>query len=146
MTLAKFEKHDVLGAGMEIPGAAGGLREPLKLDPLELRLEETCYVIMKLKVTRIRFDPVKDSDGGLTRVHSMEVVEAGFVDKDIAEEQLEETRRRLEEKKILDDAAAGTPQLPLDTPARKPRQTEEQRAALEAAAPFDPRLVPSNAG
>jgi hypothetical protein len=142
----KFEKHDVLSAGMEIPGAAGGLREPLKLDPIELALEESCFVVMQLKVNKVRFDPVKDADGGLTRVHVMEVVEAAFVDKDVVGEQLEETRRRIVERKKLEDDAKGTPQLPLDEAAStKPhKQTAEERIAEDAARPFPaPSLVPS---
>jgi hypothetical protein len=131
MSLSKFERHDVLSAGMEIPGAAGGLREPLKLDPVEMHLEAECYVVMRLRTTKIRFDPIKDSDGALTRVHVMEVVEAAFVDGDIVEEQLAETRRRIGERKKLEDEAKGTPQLPLDEAASsKPRQTREQAKAV----------------
>jgi hypothetical protein len=145
MTLTAFEAHDVLSVGIEIPGAAGGLRDPLKLDPVEMALESTCVVILKLSVSKVRFDPIKDTDGGLTRVHVMNVVEAAFADEGAVESILAETRRRVEEQKKLDDEAKGTPQLPLDEAAStKPhRKTAEERIAEDAARPFDPSLVPS---
>jgi hypothetical protein len=142
----KFEKHEVLSAGMEIPGAAGGLREPLKLDPVELPLEGRCYVVMELVVTKIRFDPVKDSDGALTRVHVMSVEKAAFVDGDVVTEQLAETQRRIVERRKAEDEAKGTPQLPLDEAAstKPPRKTAEERIAEDAARPFPmPSLQPS---
>lgn len=128
---------------MEIPGAAGGLREPLKLDPVEMHLEAECYVVMRLRTTKIRFDPIKDTDGGLTRVHVMEVVEAAFVDGDVVQEQLVETRRRIEERKKAEDEAKGTPQLPLDEAASsKPaKKTADERLAEDATRPFEPSLV-----
>lgn len=137
MTMTKFERRDVLGAGIEIPGAAGGLREPLKLDPVEMHIEETCIVILKLSVAKVRFDPIKDTDGGLTRVHVMNVVEAAFADEGAVKDILEETRHRIAEAK-------GTPELPLDEAAStKPRQTHEQAKAVTEDS--DPLASPSPA-
>lgn len=140
MTLGRFEKRDVKNAGMEIPGAAGGLREPLRVSPVELHLDETCVVIMKLAVEKIRFDPVKDDeDRRVTRVHVMRVVESSFVDESVVASILEETRKRIEEQRALDEAAAGTPQLPLGNgaaPDEPRRKSAEERLAEDAARPF----------
>ena len=121
-------------------------------------LESTCVVIMKLAVTKVRFDPIKDTDGGLTRVHVMSVVEASFADEAVVKPILEATRARLVEQKALDDAANGTPQLPLGTtPATVPdapstdkatgrRKTAEERLAEDAARPFSPPSQQDSAG
>lgn len=75
--LDPFEGEPVSSAGMEIPGAAGGLREAMKLDPVQLHKGQRVIVVLDTTVEKIRFDPLKDSDGW-KRVHILGV-EQGLI-------------------------------------------------------------------
>lgn len=75
--LDPFEGLPVSSAGMEIPGAAGGLREAMKLDPVQLHKGQRVIVVLDTTVDKIRFDPLKDSDGW-KRVHVL-AVEQGLI-------------------------------------------------------------------
>jgi len=93
--LAPFEGRDVISAGIEIPDASGGLKEPLKAEPVELGLNQEVFVVMRLAVRKVRFDEVKDTDA-LTRTHIMRTVEATFIDGDTVMQALDEQRFRIE--------------------------------------------------
>lgn len=115
--LEPFEGIDVLSAGVEMPNAAGGLREALDLAPRELHHGEEGYMVLHWKVRKVRFDPVKDEDG-LQRVHVLDVDQAAFTDderviKRLAEQATEISRRRAQQE--LDEArAAGADDNTLD--------------------------------
>jgi hypothetical protein len=109
--LDPFEGQPVLSVGMEIPGAAGGLRESMKLDPVQLHKGERVYVVLETTVDKIRFDPVKDSDGwkrvhvlaaeSLVREH-LDGLKARVAERDAA---AAEAKRRESGEFTLDEAA-----------------------------------------
>lgn len=94
-TLDPFEGQDVLSVGIEIPGAAGGLREALKIDPVQLHKGDKAYVLLETTTDKIRFDPVKDSDG-LKRVHILAVEQGMLVDESLVRDHLDRQRERVE--------------------------------------------------
>lgn len=94
--LGKFEGAEVLGVGIEIPSAAGGLRDALRIDPLVMHRNEERLVLLRCTVGKIRFDPVKDTKG-VTRVHVLDTSEATIVDGEVFEEALAAQRTRIEE-------------------------------------------------
>lgn len=94
--LQPFEGKLVLNSAVEIPNAAGGLREPMQFEPRELHHDEEVYVVLRSKVRKVRFDPIKDTDA-LTRVAVLDVVEGMFVDADLVAKHLAEQRARLAE-------------------------------------------------
>lgn len=98
-TLTPFEGKDVLAAAIEIPNAAGGLREAMAIDPQEYHHGERRYVVLELDCTKVRFDPVKDT-GGLRRVHVFSATGATFVDADLVAKHVEAQRERIEAAKI----------------------------------------------
>lgn len=106
MDLTPFEGRDTEAVGIEIRNAAGGLNEALSVDPAEWHRDEEVTVVLRCNVDKIRFDPVKDSDGN-RRVHILTANAATVVDGDIVKEQLEEQQRRIEEAK-------GVERLPFD--------------------------------
>ena len=119
--LSQFEGNDVSKAGIEIPGAGGGLRDALDIEPRELHHTQEVYVVLHLATKKIRFDPIKDSDGALMRVHVMDVLNATFVDRDLVNKQLTEQRQRVELAKREAEVEEGKPELPFAdavTPAR----------------------------
>lgn len=104
--LSKFEGREVLGVGLEIKNAAGGLNEALAVDPAEWRHGQQVDVVLRCEVVKVRHDEVKDTDG-LRRVHVLSATEATVIDADEVEEALERQRIRLEE-------AAGVHRLDLE--------------------------------
>jgi hypothetical protein len=105
--LGEFEGLPVLAVGIELPGAAGGLRDPLRVDPLILHGGEQAFATFELVTNKVRFDPVKVDDVliGWTRVHVMGVENATFVDENLVRDQLDEMARRVAERKEADEAA-----------------------------------------
>lgn len=93
--LDPFEGQPVLSVGMEIPGAAGGLRESMKLDPVQLHKGQRVYVVLETTVDKIRFDPVKDSDGW-KRVHVLNAEQGMIVDADLVQAHLDEQKARIQ--------------------------------------------------
>lgn len=100
--LGSFEGLPVLEVGSEIPSAAGGLREPLKVAPLILHGDDVAFATFELKAGKIRHDPVynKDDDTlkGWRRVHVLVVLTATFVDEELVREQLDEMAARVTER------------------------------------------------
>jgi hypothetical protein len=94
--LDPFEGQPVLSVGIEIPGAAGGLRDALKIDPVQLRHGEKAYVLLETTTDKIRFDPDKDEDGW-KRVHVLAVEQGMLVDADLVADHLATQRARIAE-------------------------------------------------
>lgn len=111
--LADFEGSPVRQSGIEIPGAAGGLRDPMKIDPRAFHKGEKVYVVLECLVDKVRFDPIdKDAPAGdQRRVHVFSVEGATIVDGELVEEHLAAQRAKIERAK---DAAKGQGRLPTD--------------------------------
>jgi hypothetical protein len=109
--LADFEGLAVRQSGIEIPGAAGGLRDPMKIDPQAFRKGERVYVVLECLVDKVRFDPIDHSEpaGDQRRVHVFSVQAATIVDGELVQDHLEAQRVRIERAK---DAARGQAKLP----------------------------------
>lgn len=123
-TLDPFEGQPVLSVGIEIPGAAGGLRESLKIDPLQLRHGERVFVVLETTVDKIRFDPVKDSDGW-KRVHVLAAVQGMIVDASVVEAQLDENRRLIEAAKRAQTGEANLDDYELELAHEKGEHAKE---------------------
>lgn len=95
-TLDPFEGQPVLSVGIEIPGAAGGLRESLKIDPVQLHHGDKVYVLLETTANKIRFDPEKDEDGW-KRVHVLDVDAGMIVDADLVAEHMATQKARIAE-------------------------------------------------
>lgn len=139
--LTPFEDDLVTAAGIEIPGAGGGLRDALKFDPVELHIDQEVYIVFHLKTAKIRFDPRKDEDheGELQRVHVMTVKNAVFVEPKLVAKLLDAQTAHIAERKRQEEIAAGRLELPLDKAAedpfadeKTPRQTADQAARVLA--------------
>lgn len=89
--LSSFEGSDVVASKIEIPDAAGGLRDALAVDPVELHLGDEGVVALRYRVEKVRFDPTKGKravEGELVRVHVFSTLEAMFMDDAELDERL----------------------------------------------------------
>lgn len=108
--LDDFEGAAVISSGVEIPNAAGGLRDAMKIDPRQFHHGERVYLVLECDVAKVRFDPIKDSDD-LARVHVFTAQHAVIVDADLVKAQLEEQKTRIIKAK---EEAAGIQRLDFD--------------------------------
>lgn len=108
--LPDFEGLQVVASGVEIPGAAGGLRDPMKIDPQAFHQGEVVYVALKCNVQKVRHEPiVKDEPGGVQRrVHVFKVDTATIVAGDLVAAALDEQQKRI----IVAREQAGGGQIP----------------------------------
>lgn len=113
--LGTFEGMQVLNAAVEIPNAAGGLREPMQLDPRLIHHGDEGYLILKYKARKVRFDPIKDTNA-LTRVTVLDVVEGMFTEEEVVAHHLAAQAERLAEAKAAQEAAEkGMEPMPFPT-------------------------------
>lgn len=112
--LSSFEGVDVIHAKIEIPDAAGGLREAMAVEPVELHHGDEVHVVLHCRVKKVRFDPAaKDNTDELTRVHVFETLDAAFIESDAVADHVranvDRVRKLVEEQKgiqRLDDVLA----------------------------------------
>ena len=78
-TLAPFEGREVLSCGVEVPSVAGGLRESVDVDPIEIHHGDQGVLVLRWRCKKVRFDGVKDTEG-LRRVAVLDVLAAAFAD------------------------------------------------------------------
>lgn len=104
MKLAKFEGLDVIRSSVEIPGAAGGLRDAMKVDPIEAHKGDTMYVVLECVVAKVRHDPIDKEDftGPQERVHILSTTSATIVDKELVFDALAAQKDRIAEAKELE--------------------------------------------
>lgn len=107
MGLQPFEGREVIGTSVAVRNAGDGLSKALAVDPEELHLGETVFLVLECEVTKVQFDPVKDSDDLLVRVHVLKAGDATLVAGDVVADHLESQRVRIEE-------ARGVHRLQLD--------------------------------
>lgn len=110
--LTDFEASPVIAAKIEIPDAAGGLREAMAVDPVELHHGDEGLVVLRYRVKKVRFDEASpklakdlgEEEGALVRVHVFETLEAMFMDDANLEKQVRENAVRV---KLAVEEAAG---------------------------------------
>lgn len=105
--LAPFENRDVLRSTVAVTNAGDGLSEAMKFDPIELHHGDTCYLVLECEVTKVRFDPIKDTNA-LSRVHVLRAGTATLVDGELVAKHLDEQKERIAEAKRI---SQGTPNL-----------------------------------
>lgn len=104
-SLQPFEGRQVIGAAIEIPNAAGGLRDAMAIDPVELHHGEEGFLLFHYRTKKVRFDPIPKTDA-LTRVMVLDVDEGVFVDAEFAADHLAEQRQKITAAKEAAEAEA----------------------------------------
>lgn len=101
--LGTFEGKAVLNAAVEMPNAAGGLRDPMQFEPKLIHHGDEGYIVLKYQAKKVRFDPIKDT-AALTRVTVLDITEGTFVDEELVLEHLAAQRVRLAEARLAAEA------------------------------------------
>jgi hypothetical protein len=113
--LGSFEGQDVIGASVAITNAGDGLSQALATEPDELHLQDVVYVVLECVVSKVRFEPVKDTNA-LRRIHTLKTLTATTAAQDLVEDILDEQREKNRlaalQAKAERDTKRGTPQLP----------------------------------
>lgn len=111
--LEDFAGLPVVEAGIEIPGAAGGLRDAMKIAPQEFNHGQRVAVVLDCIVQKVRFEPIdKDyPDGPQRRAHVFAVDAATMIDRDLVRQQLADQAERI---RLAKEAEAGVSRLPFD--------------------------------
>ena len=104
--LTQFEGRDVIGSSVAITRAGDGLSQSLAVEPTDLHLGSTVYVVLECTVGKVRFEPVPDTSA-LRRVHTLVTTTATTVDKELVADLLEAQRVAIEK-------ARGVTRLPFD--------------------------------
>lgn len=94
--LAKFEGKEVHSSTVAITNAGDGLSKAMKVEPVELHHAQTVWVVLECEVAKVRFDPVKDTDG-LQRVHVLRAGRSTLIDGDLVRAALDEQQEKIDE-------------------------------------------------
>jgi hypothetical protein len=105
--LGYFDGDPVLGMGIEIRNAGGGLNEALKVDPVRHSHREKVYVVLECEMTQLTHKWDAD-DESWKRIEVFRAVNQAFVTRDLVQaalnnyaEHLADVRARNENEMIL---------------------------------------------
>jgi len=109
--LGDFEGIPVVGAGVEVRNASGGLNDALGIDPVVMQKGDMAIVVLRVDVTDVHFPDVKGEEGTCIRAHVMRATDAAIVTdealskkilkvlNDQREKIVEDQRKKAEAKK-----------------------------------------------
>ncbi len=80
--LSEYQGHLVTGATVSIRNTGDGLSQAMKVDPVELELGATVYVVLACEVEKHRFEPA-DFANDLVLVNMLKAGAATIVDRKV---------------------------------------------------------------
>lgn len=112
--LEPFEGLPVVSAGIEIPGAAGGLRDAMKVEPRAWHQGDRCYVLLECDVAKVRHDPIEQGEynGPQRRVHILNALGGTIMEPDLAKPAIDAQHERITKAR---EEALGIQRLTDDT-------------------------------
>lgn len=111
--IGEYDGCAIISTGIEIPGAAGGLRDPLKVAPFTGHKGQKVFVLLETTVDKIRFDPLKDTEAW-RQVSILKTDIATIVDEGFAKSHLDAQREAI---RLAEEEAAGIQRLGLSDKA-----------------------------
>lgn len=122
--LESFDGRDVRSTAISITNAGDGLSKSMKIDPKELHIGETVFVVLECEVAKLRFVPIGETSD-LTREHILRAGAGTLVDKDLVESVIDEARARILQ---AEEEAKGLQQIPEVDLAEEHRNGQHKRA------------------
>lgn len=95
--LHRFEGRETIGTRIKITNAGDGLSKALAIEPEELVMGATVYVVLECEVDKIGHERVKDNPRAAVRVQTLKAGTATIVDKAMVAEVLEAQRLKIEQ-------------------------------------------------
>lgn len=137
--LTPFEGNEVWSAAIEIPGAAGGLREAMQFDPVELHYGQEVFVVLRCKVGKVRHQPIKNT-AAMQRVHILTTDEATLIEGKAVTDALSAQAQRIAKAREAAEGIQRIPGLDDDTTGTSAASTAQEapgdpQEPSEAAAP-----------
>ncbi len=108
--LEPYKGRDVLRTSISIRNAGDGLSAAMKIDPIELEIDDRVFVVLECVVTHHDHGPIKDTDC-LELKQVLRAEAATLVDEDVVRQHLDDQAMRIERAK---DAVIGRQKLPTD--------------------------------
>lgn len=93
--LHSFEGREVIGTRVAVTNAGDGLSKAMSIDPTELALGSTVYVVLECETTRVGYEPVTDT-GTLLRKHTLKAGTATLVDGALVADVLDAQKLAIE--------------------------------------------------
>lgn len=90
-----FEGRDVVGTRVAITNAGDGLSKAMTIEPRELHIGDTVFIVLEGEVTKVTHHRVKDTDV-LNRVQVIRAGVATLVDQDLVKGVLDAQRLAIE--------------------------------------------------
>lgn len=97
MSLTPFEGKEVVSSGFEAPGAGGGFHKALTVSNMEKEHGEEFTLAVRVKVKKIRHDPMSEDAPILQRVHVLTVLHAAEISDEAVADALDAQQRLIEE-------------------------------------------------
>lgn len=96
-----FEDEAVTGVRLILTKTGDGLSKSLQIAPVVLRRHESCDLVVRAKVAKIRYDDAKDGDGA-DRVQILECEAIVVVTDNAVRKLLDEHAKKLAHQKELE--------------------------------------------
>jgi|SRR5919109_4400810 hypothetical protein len=98
MGFTPYEGREVVSSGFEAPGAGGGLHKALTVNDAEWHHGDEVTLAVRVRVKKVRYDPVSDDAPVLQRVHVLQVLHAAEIPDDAVADALDAQQRLIEER------------------------------------------------
>lgn len=108
--LTAFDGKDVLRTTIAVTNAGDGLSDAMAIDPIEMHLGDTVFLVIEAEVAKIRFDPIKDTNA-LSRVHVLRAGTGTIMDSDVVKKAIADQAEKI---RLANEAAQGIQGLPFD--------------------------------
>ena len=92
--LTPFEGRDVVQATIKVTNAGDGLSAAMAVEPVEMHLGETRYLLIEAEVARVNYEEVKDAEV-LRRVHTLRAGTATLVADEYAVDLIAQQRKAI---------------------------------------------------
>lgn len=113
--LSPYQGQEVLKTSVAVRNAGDGLSQALGIDPEELKLRSTVYVVLECEVKRHEHQPIDGTDA-LELKQILRAGNATMVDGSVVKEMIDQQADRIKRAR---EAAVGTQRLPTEEEAEK---------------------------
>lgn len=127
--LEVYGGRDVTQTGITMPGAAGGLRRALEIDPVVWPTGEKVFLLFECEVGDLKHEVIeidKEDTGRYRRVHILKVTGATVVDAEFGQEHVDQMREKI---RLAEEEAAGITRIPFGD---EPEDTTPEPGSLAA--------------